>query len=256
MKSGDAMLLHLAATLENPSRDLTLVFYDCEEVEADRNGLGRVQREQPEWLTGDLALLAEPTNGQVEAGCQGTLTAEVTVTGHRSHTARSWMGRNAIHLAEPVLARLAAFTARSVDIDGCLYREGMNAVGIRGGVASNVIPDECVIKVNHRFAPDTTAGEAADTVRDLFDGFDVRVLDAADGALPGLSAPAAAEFVEAAGGVAVAKFGWTDVARFSALGIPAVNYGPGDPSLAHTREEHVSLRQIREMTQVLRGFLT
>lgn len=256
MKSGDAMLLHLAATVENPSRDLTFVFYDCEEVEADRNGLGRIQRELPDWLFGDLALLAEPTHGQVEAGCQGTLTAEVTVTGHRSHTARSWMGRNAIHLAEPVLARLAAFTARRVDIDGCLYREGMNAVAISGGVASNVIPDECVIKVNHRFAPDTTAAEAADTVRDLFDGFEVRVLDSADGALPGLSAPAAAEFVEAAGGVAVAKFGWTDVARFSALGVPAVNYGPGDPSLAHTREEHVSRQQIRDMTAVLRGFLS
>ncbi|GGL86370.1 succinyl-diaminopimelate desuccinylase [Nakamurella endophytica] len=255
MKSGDAMLLHLAATLESPSRDLTFVFYDCEEVESARNGLGRIQRELPEWLAGDLALLGEPTNGQVEGGCQGTLTAEVTVRGHRAHSARSWMGRNAIHLAEPVLARLAAATPRTVEIDGCTYREGLNAVKIRGGVASNVIPDECVVTVNHRFAPDRSAGQAADLLRELFDGFEFELLDAADGALPGLSAPAAADFVAAAGGVAVAKLGWTDVARFSALGIPAVNFGPGDPSLAHTREEHVSRTQIREMTDVLRRFL-
>ncbi|SDO28015.1 succinyldiaminopimelate desuccinylase [Nakamurella panacisegetis] len=255
MKSGDAMLLHLAATLENPSRDLTFVFYDCEEIEHERNGLTRIERERPEWLAADLAILGEPTNAQVEAGCQGTAAAAVTVRGRRSHAARSWLGDNAIHGAAEVLNRLRAFPARSVDIDGCLYREGLNAVSISGGVASNVIPDECTVKVNFRFAPDRDADDAVGLLKELFDGFQVDVLDVAAGALPGLSAPAAAEFVAAAGGVAVAKYGWTDVARFAALGIPAVNYGPGDPSLAHTREEWVSMQQIREMTEVLRTFL-
>ncbi|QNK80865.1 succinyl-diaminopimelate desuccinylase [Nakamurella sp. PAMC28650] len=255
MKSGDAMLLHLAATLDNPSRDLTLVFYECEEIEHDRNGLTRIERELPQWLVADLAILGEPTNGQVEAGCQGTAAVAVTTRGRRAHAARSWLGENAIHGAAEVLNRLRAFESRSVDIDGCRYREGLNAVGISGGVASNVIPDECVVKVNFRFAPDRDAGDAIRLLEELFDGFEVEVLDVAAGALPGLSAPAAAEFVAAAGGVAVAKFGWTDVARFAALGIPAVNYGPGDPSLAHTREEWVSRRQIQEMTQVLRTFL-
>ena len=228
MKSGDAMLLHLAATLPDSSRDLTFVFYDCEEIEYERNGLTRIQAEYPEWLAADLAILAEPTNGRVEAGCQGTAA---------------------------ILDRLAAFDARIVEIDGCEYREGLNAVAITGGVASNVIPDECTIRVNFRFAPDRSAQDAVDVLAGLFSGVEMTVLDVAAGALPGLSAPAAAEFVAAAGGTAQAKFGWTDVSRFAALGIPAVNYGPGDPALAHTREEHVSMAQIGKMTHVLRGFL-
>jgi succinyl-diaminopimelate desuccinylase len=256
MKSGDAMMLHLAATLPEPSRDLTFVFYDCEEIEHERNGLTRIERELPGWLTADLAILGEPTNGAVEAGCQGTAAVEVRLTGRRAHSARSWLGTNAIHAAAPVLARLAEYPGRDVDIDGCVYREGLNAVRINGGVAGNVIPDECVVQVNFRFAPDRDADDALAFVKTFFDGFDVRVLDVAPGARPGLSAPAAAEFVAAAGGTAVAKYGWTDVARFATLGIPAVNYGPGDPSLAHTREEHVSRQQIREMAAVLRTFLS
>lgn len=255
MKSGDAMLLHLAATLPEPARDLTFVFYECEEVDYDRNGLTRIQADHPEWLAADLAVLGEPTNGNVEAGCQGTVSATVTARGRRAHSARSWLGDNAIHRARSVLDRLAVWDARIVDIDGCEYHEGLNAVGISGGVASNVIPDECTVRVNFRFAPDRSADQAVAVVRDLFADFEVTVLDVAAGALPGLHAPAAAEFVAAAGGRAQAKYGWTDVARFAALGIPAVNYGPGNPSLAHTREEHVSMTQIREMTATLRGFL-
>ena len=256
MKSGDAMMLNLAATLPEPSRDLTFVFYDCEEIEHERNGLTRIERELPDWLTADLAILGEPTNGAVEAGCQGTAAVEVRLSGRRAHSARSWLGTNAIHAAAPVLARLAEYPGRDVDIDGCLYREGLNAVRISGGVAGNVIPDECVVQVNFRFAPDRDADDALAFVKTFFDGFDIRILDIAPGARPGLAAPAAAEFVAAAGGTAVAKFGWTDVARFATLGIPAVNYGPGDPSLAHTREEHVSRQQIREMAAVLRTYLS
>ncbi len=255
MKSGDAMLLHLAATLDQPSRDLTFVFYDCEEVEYERNGLTRIQAECPEWLAADLAILGEPTNGEVEAGCQGTAAVALTIRGRRSHAARSWLGDNAIHKTADVLSRLAAVQGRIVDIDGCEYHEGINAVSITGGVASNVIPDECVVKVNFRFAPDRTPAQAVEVLADLFGDVEMTVLDVAAGALPGLSAPAAAEFVAATDGAPRAKFGWTDVSRFAALGIPAVNYGPGDPSLAHTREEHVSREQIREMTGVLRGFL-
>lgn len=255
MKSGDAMLLHLAATLENPSRDLTFVFYDCEEVEHERNGLTRIERELPDWLTADLALLGEPTNGLVEAGCQGTLQFSVTTRGKRAHSARSWMGHNAIHDAQAVLQRIGEFDVRTVEIDGCTFREGLNAVDIRGGVAGNIVPDECTVKVNFRYAPDRSAQDAALAVTEHFAAFELTMLDNAAGALPGLSQPAAADFVAAAGGVVQGKLGWTDVARFAALGIPAVNYGPGDPMLAHTREEHVSREQIRQMTQALRGYL-
>ncbi len=256
MKSGDAMLLHIAATVEDPARDLTFIFYECEEVTHDRNGLTRIEQEMPEWLVADLAVLGEPTNGQVEAGCQGTAAVAVTVRGRRAHAARSWLGDNAIHRAGEVLDRLRSFQPRTVDIDGCTYREGLNAVSISGGVASNVIPDECVVTVNFRFAPDREPDQAVGLLTEVFDGFLLDVLDVAAGALPGLSAPAAAEFVTAAGGVAVAKYGWTDVARFAARGVPAVNFGPGDPGLAHTRDEHVSRRQIQEMTEVLKSFVS
>jgi succinyl-diaminopimelate desuccinylase len=256
MKAGDAVIAHLAATLTEPRHDLTLVFYDCEEVEAERNGLGRIEREHRDWLTADLAILGEPTNAGVEAGCQGTLRAEITVRGHRAHSARSWLGDNAIHAVTPVLQRLAAYVARDVDIDGCVYREGLQAVRIGGGVAGNVVPDECVVDVNLRFAPDRTAAAAERHVREVFDGFDLVITDLSPGALPGLTAPSAREFIAATGARPSAKYGWTDVSRFAALGIPALNYGPGDPNLAHQREEHVDTRQITDATAVLRRFLT
>jgi succinyl-diaminopimelate desuccinylase len=256
MKAGDAVFAHLAATLIDPRHDLTAVFYDCEEIEAARNGLGRIERDHRDWLEADLAVLGEPTNGAVEAGCQGTLRAQITTHGRRAHSARSWLGDNAIHAAGEVLGRLRAYAPRAVMIDGCDYREGLQAVRIAGGVAGNVVPDECVVTVNFRFAPDRDLAAAEQHVRDVFEGLPVAVTDGSPGALPGLQAPAAQEFLAATGTAATAKFGWTDVARFAALGIPAINYGPGDPNLAHTREEHVDVRRIVEAVDVLRRFLT
>ena len=256
MKSGDAVLLHLAATLPDPAYDLTFVLYDNEEVEADRNGLNRIVATRRELLDADLAVLMEPTSGVVEAGCQGTLRVRVAIPGRRAHSARGWLGENAIHAAAPLLTMLVRYDAREVDIDGCTYREGLNAVRVEGGVAGNVIPDACTVVVNFRFAPDRTEEQAYDHVRSVLQPYAVELLDSAPGALPGLSAPAAAHFVEALGGTAVAKFGWTDVARFAALGIPAVNFGPGDPSLAHTQGERVPLEQLRHCDERMRVWLT
>jgi succinyl-diaminopimelate desuccinylase len=255
MKSGDAVMLHLAATLPEPRHDVTFVFYDCEEIEAARNGLGRIERDLPDWLRGDLAIVCEPSNAVVEAGCQGTMRVELRTSGKRAHTARAWMGENAIHALSGALSTLAAYEARTVDIDGCVYREGLQAVRIGGGVSGNVVPDEGVLTVNHRFAPDRGPAEAEAHLRAVFDGYDLTVTDMAAGALPGLSAPAAAELVAAAGGEPVAKLGWTDVARFAALGMPAVNFGPGDPVLCHTHEENVPTAQITRCADVLRRFL-
>ncbi len=255
MKGGDAVLLGLAAGCVSPRLDLTFVFYDCEEVDASRNGLTRIERELPDWLDGDLAVVAEPSNAVVEAGCQGTMRVEVTTTGRRAHTARAWMGENAIHGAAEILRRLAEYEPRRVDIDGCEYREGLQAVSVTGGVAGNVVPDSCVITVNHRFAPDRSVADAEGHLRSVFEGFEVRVVDRASGALPGLGEPAARELVEAAGGTPVAKLGWTDVARFAARGMPAVNFGPGDPTLAHTREEHIRAADITRCADVLRRYL-
>lgn len=258
MKSGVAVQLHLAAALTDPSYDVTYVLYDNEEVEATKNGLGHLVRERRALLDADLAILLEPTSGQVEAGCQGTLRVRVDLTGTRAHSARSWLGVNAIHAAAPVLQRLADHQAREVDIDGCVYREGLQAVAIEGGVAGNVIPDTAAVTVNFRFAPDRSVEQALRHVHEVLDGLDVQIelTDSAAGALPGLTKPAAAALVDAAGGQVRAKYGWTDVARFAALGIPAVNYGPGDPNLAHRSDERVEVAAITAATDMLRRYLT
>jgi succinyl-diaminopimelate desuccinylase len=248
--------LRLAATVPEPVRDVSYVFYDGEEVEAVRNGLGRLARLHPDWLAGDFAVLCEPSVARVEGGCQGTMRVEVETTGVAAHSARSWLGRNAIHAVEPVLAVLNGYQAREVDVDGLVYREGLNAVGIRGGIAGNVIPDRCVVTVNYRFAPDRSVAQAEAHLRELFAGYEVTVTDASPGARPGLQHPAAASFVAAIGGTPGPKYGWTDVARFSELGVPAVNYGPGDPQLAHRDNEHCPAAQIVACEQALRGWLT
>ncbi|MER6911504.1 succinyl-diaminopimelate desuccinylase [Streptomyces sp. NPDC000594] len=259
MKSGVAVQLRIAATVPAPNRDLTFVFYDNEEVAADLNGLGHVAAAHPDWLAGDFAVLLEPSDGEVEGGCQGTLRVRLRTAGERAHSARSWMGSNAIHGAAPVLARLAAYEPRRPVIDGLEYREGLNAVRIEGGVAGNVIPDECVVVVNYRYAPDRSEAEALAHVREVFADCrveEITVEDHSGAALPGLGHPAAAAFMKAVGGSARPKFGWTDVARFSALGVPAVNYGPGDPLYAHKRDEHVVVERITHCETRLREWLT
>jgi succinyl-diaminopimelate desuccinylase len=237
MKGGLAVQLTVAAQVSDPRRNLTWIFYDNEEVAEHRNGLNRIAREHPEWLAADFAVLGEPSNAGIEGGCQGTLRARITLTGVAAHSARAWMGRNAIHEAGQVLDRLVAYEPQQVEVDGLFYREGLNAVGINGGIAGNIIPDRCTIDVNYRFAPNKSVEAAADHVRRVFAGYDVSIVDAAAGARPGLDQPVASEFVSAVGAEPTAKFGWTDVARFSALGIPAVNFGPGDPSKAHADDE-------------------
>ncbi|WP_193612139.1 succinyl-diaminopimelate desuccinylase [Nocardioides lijunqiniae] len=255
MKGGDAVILQLAATVTAPNRDLTFVLYEGEEIDAEYNGLHLLSQRHPELLAADFAILMEPSNAVVEAGCQGTLRVDVRTTGERAHSARSWKGVNAIHKAAEILARLNSYEARLPVIDGLEYHEGLNAVFVRGGVAGNVLPDECVVEVNFRFAPDRSEAEAEAFVREFFEGFEVTLTDTSPGALPGLDRPAAKAFIEAVGGEVNPKFGWTDVARFTALGVPAVNFGPGDPMLAHKQEEHVAVDQIRSCARVLTDWL-
>ena len=255
MKSGVALALHLVATLSDPCYDLTFLFYEAEEIDSQYNGLNLVAQAHPEWLLADFAVLLEPTYGVVEAGCQGTQRAMIRTSGRRAHTARAWRGVNAIHAAGEVLRRLEDYRPRTVTIDGCTYREGLNAVRIAGGVAGNVVPDECTVEVNLRFAPDRTEKQALEHLNEVFEGFDVEVTDSAAGALPGLSAAPAREFLAAVGAEPAAKLGWTDVARFAALGIPALNYGPGDPLLAHAPDEHVEIGKIRDGATTLHRWL-
>ncbi len=254
MKGGVAIGLRLA-TLPVTNRDVTFLLYECEEVEAERNGLQLLAESNPDLLQADFAILMEPSDAVVEAGCQGTLRVDVRTRGERAHSARSWMGVNAIHGAAEVLVRLNAYEPRKPVIDGLEYHEGLNAVYISGGVAGNVLPDECVVSVNYRFAPDRSVEEAYAHMREVFEGFEIELSDSAPAAMPGLSVPAAAAFIEAVGGTANPKFGWTDVARFSGLGIPAVNFGPGDPHLAHKQDEFVPLAHIADVERQLRTWL-
>lgn len=256
MKGGIAVMLRLAASVTAAARDISYVFYDGEEVEAERNGLLRLTRSHPDWLAADFAVLLEPTDAIVEGGCQGTMRVEVVVPGVRAHSARSWMGVNAVHEAGAVIDRLRAYDARRPVIDGLEFREGLNAVGISGGVAGNVVPGECVVTINYRFAPDRSEADAEQHLRQLFSEYAVTVTDSSPGARPGLQHPAARAFATAIGGTPRAKFGWTDVARFSALGVPAVNYGPGDPQVAHTAGEWVSAAQLIECEERLSSWLT
>jgi succinyl-diaminopimelate desuccinylase len=256
MKAGVAVQLKLAATITEPNVDVTWVFYDHEEVEASLNGLGRIARTRPDLLEAQFAVLCEPSSAQVEGGCNGTMRVDVRTTGVKAHSARPWMGENAIHKAAEVLTRLASNTPAEVEVDGLVYRESLNAVLIGGGIASNVIPDESVITVNYRFAPSKSAAEAEAYLREFFAGFEVELIDVAEGARPGLDLPEAAAFVAATGGTPKPKYGWTDVARISALGIPAVNFGPGDPNKAHADDENVPVSQIYACESALRAWLT
>ncbi len=256
MKGGTAVQLKLAAELTEPRVDITWMWYDNEEVDSDLNGLTPLARTRPDLFQGDFAILGEPSNGQVEGGCNGTLRAIVRTHGVRAHSARAWMGENAIHGAAPILARLAEYRPHEIDVDGLVYREGLNAVRISGGVAGNVIPDLCEVEVNFRFAPSRSVDAAEAHVRAVLEGFEVEIVDRAAGARPGLDAPLAQEFLAAVGAEPRPKYGWTDVARFSAMGVPAVNYGPGDPSLAHHDEERVSFAQIEDVERGLRAWLT
>ncbi|KAB8290343.1 succinyl-diaminopimelate desuccinylase [Bifidobacterium avesanii] len=277
MKASDAVLLHLAATLTEPKADLTYVFYDHEEVAAEKNGLRKVVEAHPDWIQGDFAIIGEPTNCGIEGGCNGTIRFDVVAHGVAAHSARAWMGVNAIHKAAEILNRLNAYEPADVPVDGLTYREGLNATLISGGKGTNVIPDECRVHVNYRFAPDKTVAQAkalmmgADAGAELgngereatggvFEGFGIEMKDESPSARPGMDAPFAVELArlvrERTGRDPMAKLGWTDVARFSALGIPAVNLGAGDPLLAHKHDEQVPESDLALLAGILTDALS
>ena len=251
MKGGLAVMLELAQRVTEPSVDLSFVFYVCEEVEQEHNGLVQLLRDQPEMVAADAAILGEPTAAVVEAGCQGTARFELLMTGERAHTARPWMGKNAVHRLGPALARAAAYEPREPEIDGCRFKESLQAVSVEGFVAYNVVPDLARLVLNHRFAPDRTPEEATAAVREVLgDALDeeagdrLTLLDCSAPAAPSLEHPLLKQLVASTGQPPRAKLGWTDVSFFSAHGVPATNFGPGDPNLAHSAGERVPRDQL------------
>ena len=261
MKGGLAVMLALAERHAAPAVDVTWVIYAREEVAAVHSGLGELFEQRPDLLEADVAVLGEPTDGQLEAGCQGTLRLEVVLRGARAHTARAWMGRNAVHRAAGLLGALDAYESRRPVIDGCEFHEALLAVGIEGGVSGNVVPDEVTVRIGHRFAPDRDVAQAEAHVREVLapylePGDTLEVLDAAPAAAPAVAHPVVAAMVARHGLRVTAKLGWTDVARFAEHGVPAVNLGPGDPTLAHTAEERVTRSSLERTYAVLDDLLT
>jgi succinyl-diaminopimelate desuccinylase len=260
MKGGLAVMLELAHTVTAPATDVSFVFYAREEIASAESGLGELFAERPDLLVGDAAVLGEPTSAAIEAGCQGTLRLRVVLRGTRAHTARPWMGRNAVHRLAGVLSVLDGYVERRPVLDGCEFREALQAVSVHAGVAGNVVPDEAVVTINHRFAPDRTLAEAEAHVRELLapylePGDGVEVVDAAPAAAPGLGHPLLARLAELSGGDVSAKLGWTDVARFAEHGVPAVNFGPGDATVAHTAGEHLDRSPLERVWAVLEQLL-
>lgn len=256
MKGGVAVMIWLAQRLSAPNRDVTWIFYDCEEIEETANGLRRLAANHPDWLKADLAVLMEPTSAQIEGGCQGTMRFDITTTGVAAHSARSWLGHNAIHDIVEVLERVRGFEARQIEVDGLVYREGLNATLISGGLASNVVPPSCTVQINYRFAPDKSGEQALELMTELFDGWTLELRNLSPAARPGLDEPAAAAFVEAVGGEPRPKYGWTDVARFASLGMPAVNFGPADAGKAHAIDEQCPVADLDACVHALQRWLT
>ena len=255
MKAGVAVMLKLAAEITEPAFDVVWVFYDQEEIEAAKNGLGRLVRNHPELIKGNFAILCEPTAATIEGGCNGTMRIEIALSGIKAHSARPWMGSNAIHKIGGVLNVLNAYIPEEIEVDGLVFRESLNAVLVSGGIATNVIPDSASVTLNYRFAPSRSVEEATNYLRTLFPDSLFTVVDSAAGARPGMNSPEAQAFVAAVKASVNPKYGWTDVARFSEMGIPAVNYGPGDPNKAHADDENVPASQIYACEAGLRNFL-
>ncbi len=294
MKGGLAVALQLAREVTNPRYDLTFIFYAREEVAQEHNGLNELTAERPDLLAGDCAILGEPTSALIEAGCQGAMRFQLTLAGARAHTARPWMGRNALHRLGPVLAALAAYEARTPTIDGCVYREAIQAVSVEGGVAGNVVPDQVVLKIHHRYAPDRSPQQAESFVRELLaphielapdavtantentdgakrdessgarsgdesarkGGYDeLVVLDQSPACLPSMNHPILQKLVTDNNLEVKSKLGWTDVARFDQLGIPATNFGPGDATVAHAADERLERSSIESVYSALRALV-
>jgi succinyl-diaminopimelate desuccinylase len=260
MKGSLAVMLELASVPTPRSVEVTWVFYAREEISRSDSGLLEIAQLRPELLDADAAILAEPTDGHVEAGCQGTLRVSVEMTGARAHTARPFTGRNAIHRLGDVITQVASYEPRTAVIDGIEFVEQLQVVDISGGVAPNVVPDRARATLNHRVAPDRTKDEAVAWLVDFLgevtdDGDTIAVEDWAPSMAPSMANERLASLVALTGTAAKGKLGWTDVATFGELNIPATNFGAGDPLLAHRSDEFVTLAQLNTFAAVLSEWL-
>jgi succinyl-diaminopimelate desuccinylase len=258
MKSGLAVMMGL---LEDPAVvsgpfDVMGVFYDAEEGPADGNGLERVLDETPALGAAEFSIVLEPTDGELQLGCQGAINATVEFHGTAAHSARPWLGENAITKAADWLAEIERRAWRDVSVAGLTFKETFAVTTAAGGVARNVIPARFTLNLNHRFPPDRTMAEAEELVRRVCAPADhVEIVDRAPAA-PIPEGNPHLDRLRSLVEVVAAKTAWTDVARLTARGLAAVNYGPGEVALAHRADESVSIAAMERCRAVLGRFLT
>lgn len=256
MKGSLSVMIELALDTAPRSVEVTWVFYAREEITRSESGLLEIAQLRPDLLDADAAVLGEPTGGFVEAGCQGSLRVLVELMGQRAHTARPFTGRNAIHRMGELIHHISRYEPRQVVIDDITFVEQLQVVAVDGGVAANVVPDRSSCTLNHRVAPDRTRDDAVASLRDYLKGLiepedSIQVLDWAPAALPFLDNERLQSLVALSGGSARGKVGWTDVATLSERGIPATNFGAGDPLRSHQSDEFVTLDELDHFAQTL-----
>ena len=259
MKAGDAVMLALHDSLDMAALrfDLALVFYDAEEGPAANNGLKRIFEQFPWIRDASLAILLEPTDLNIEMGCNGILNVEVRVPGVAAHAARPWMGENAVAKGAEWLASITKFVTTPVMVQGIEYRETLQVTTVQAGKTRNVVPSEMVVNLNHRFPPDRTIEVATARIRSLVPAeFGFEVVDAAPPGEVCLDHPEVRSFIRRFDAKVAGKQGWTDVARFTSVGVPAFNFGPGYAELCHRADEHCSVEYLGRAYEWLAAFLT
>jgi len=258
MKAGLALMIVVAETLTQLlTCDLTLVFYAREEGPFVENELGPVLEKDEDLRTVDVAVCLEPSDNRVQLGCCGSLHATVTFEGRTGHSARPWEGENAITKAALLLDRLAALQPVEHLIDGHVYRSVTTVTLANGGRGRNVVPDVFTLNLNHRFAPTTSVEKAQEDILALVNGeARVEFTDLAPGAPPGASHPLVQKLLQSGVRAVEPKQAWTDVARFATLGIPAVNFGPGENAQAHQRNESTDASLLFHGYRILVSWLT
>jgi succinyl-diaminopimelate desuccinylase len=259
MKAGLAVMLALARTVDwvQARANLTFVFYDCEEIALERNGLRKLFPDFPWLAQQELAILLEPTDNAVELGCLGTLNARITALGRSAHSARPWQGENAIYKAVPFLARFASLAPRPIEVSGVTFQETFQITLAEGGRAKNVVPDRFVLNVNYRYAPTRTSAEAVAELRAMVPpGFEFDVVDVAPPGVVRADHPLVQDLLGRFRLERRAKQAWTDVAQFTERGVAAVNFGPGVPAQAHQADEHVPVENLMRSYEVLHTFVT
>ena len=245
MKSGLALMLALAERSPRYGVDLTLVFYAREEGPYAENELGDVLAADAELAQTSIAVMLEPSDNKLQLGCGGSIHAAVRFRGRTAHSARPWQGDNAIQKSAALLARLSTLEPQTDERDGLVWQNVFSATMASGGRARNIVPDQFELNLNHRFGPSTSIERARQNVLELVAGeADVELVDVSPSAPPLRHHPLVAALADSGVAGLEPKQAWTDVARFAALGIPAVNFGPGVQAQAHQKNEWTLLPQL------------